>query len=132
MENQNDINNEENKNAIKLDLNDSIISSQDKKDKEKDKDKEKLPMIDADPSSTPPTTLISNEKIERSGRRKSTFVDVEKAQKEAESLLKGEDETGAKSNLLFGEKSITIFRLYGHLNRPIDYFCMVIFFIFLS
>ena len=124
MENQNDINNEENKNAIKLDLNDSIISSQDKKDKEKDK--EKLPMIDADPLSTPPTTLIQNEKIERSGRRKSTFVDVEKAQKEAESLLKGEDETGAKSNLLFGEKSITIFRLYGHLNRPIDYFCMVL------
>ena len=39
MENQNDINNEENKNAIKLDLNDSIISSQDKKDKEKDKEK---------------------------------------------------------------------------------------------
>ena len=65
-------------------------------------------------------------KIVRRPNRKSTFVDIEKAKKEAEILLEGKDETGAKSNLLFNEKKISIFRLYGHLNRPIDYFFMIL------
>ena len=57
-------------------------------------------------------------------KRKSTYVDIDKAKKDADELLKGRDSTGAKSNLLFNEKKISIFRLYGHLNRPIDYFFM--------
>ena len=67
--------------------------------------------------------------IARMQKRKSTFVDVEKAKNEADNLLKGKDETGAKSNLLFDEKKISIFRLYGHLNRPIDFFFMILAFI---
>ena len=103
----------------KLDLNESNTDSKDKKEKEK------LPMIDSNENETP-ELLGPPVKIERGKRRKSTFVDVEKAKKEAESLLKGDEPTGAKANLLFEEKSITIFRLYGHLNRPIDYFFMVL------
>ena len=63
-------------------------------------------------------------KFQRMGKKKSTYVDVAKARKEANELLKGRDQTGAKSNLLFGEKKISIFRLYGHLNRPVDYLFM--------
>ena len=62
--------------------------------------------------------------VVRSRRKKTTFIDVQKAKDEANQLLKGKDSTGAKSNLLFNEKKISIFRLYGHLNRPIDYFFM--------
>ena len=62
-------------------------------------------------------------KIIRSNKKKSTYVDLEKAKREADELLK-ENSTNAKSNLMLGEKKISIFRLYGHLNRPIDYFYM--------
>ena len=65
-------------------------------------------------------------KIQRMQKRKSTYVDIEKAKNEANELLQGNEENGAKSNLLFEEKKISIFRLYGHLNRPIDYFYMVL------
>ena len=67
---------------------------------------------------TPPVNVV------RMQKRKSTYVDIDKAKKDADELLKGTDPTGAKSNLLFNEKKISIFRLYGHLNRPIDYFFM--------
>ena len=62
-------------------------------------------------------------KIIRSNKKKSTYVDLEKAKREADELLK-ENSANAKSNLMLGEKKISIFRLYGHLNRPIDYFYM--------
>ena len=90
-----------------------------------EKEKEKLPMIDSD-SQEIPNTQTPPINIRRNNRRKSTFVDIEKAKKEADSLLQGDEPQGAKANLLFEEKSITIFRLYGHLNRPIDYFFMIL------
>ena len=90
-----------------------------------EKEKEKLPMIDYD-SKDIPNTQTPPINIRRNNRRKSTFVDIEKAKKEADSLLQGDEPQGAKANLLFEEKSITIFRLYGHLNRPIDYFFMIL------
>jgi ABC-type multidrug transport system fused ATPase/permease subunit len=65
-------------------------------------------------------------KFQRMSKKKSTYVDVAKARREANELLKGRDQTGAKSNLLFEEKKISIFRLYGHLNRPVDYFFMLL------
>ena len=90
-----------------------------------EKEKEKLPMIDSD-SKDIPNTQTPPINIRRNNRRKSTFVDIEKAKTEADSLLQGDEPQGAKANLLFEEKSITIFRLYGHLNRPIDYFFMIL------
>ena len=104
------------KNIQNLDLNESIKS----KDK---KEKEKLQIVDSNENETP-TSLKAPIKVERNKRRKSTYVDIEKARKEAESLLEGKEPTGAKSNLLFEEKSVSIFRLFGHLNRPIDYLFM--------
>ena len=62
----------------------------------------------------------------RMAKKKSTFVDMKKAKEEADQLLKGKDPNNAKSNLLFDEKKISIFRLYGHLNRPVDYFFMIL------
>ena len=104
------------KNIQNLDLNESI------KSKNK-KEKEKLQIVDSNENETP-TSLKAPIKVERNKRRKSTYVDIEKARKEAESLLEGKEPTGAKSNLLFEEKSVSIFRLFGHLNRPIDYLFM--------
>ena len=114
MENDDNI---ENNNDILSDKNILELSPTDKK--------EKLPMIDSNSQETPESATPPIQ-ISRNNRRKSTFVDVEKAKKEAESLLQGDEPQGAKANLLFEEKSITIFRLYGHLNRPIDYFFMVL------
>ena len=98
---------------------------EDEKIENSNQKKEKLPIMDNGSQDTPENQIVPI-KIERHNGRKSTFVDVEKAKKEAESLLKGDDQTGAKANLLFGEKSISIFRLYGHLNRPIDYYFLVL------
>ena len=98
---------------------------EDEKIENSNQKKEKLPIMDNGSQDTPENPVVPI-KIERHNGRKSTFVDVEKAKKEAESLLKGDDQTGAKANLLFGEKSISIFRLYGHLNRPIDYYFLVL------
>ena len=114
MENDDNI---ENNNDILSDKNILELSPTNKK--------EKLPMIDSNSQETPESATPPIQ-ISRNNRRKSTFVDVEKAKKEAESLLQGDEPQGAKANLLFEEKSITIFRLYGHLNRPIDYFFMVL------
>ena len=94
-----------------FDSNESINS----KDK---KENEKLPMIEYKENDIL-TTLKPPIKVERNISPKSTYVDVDKARKE-------DEQTGAKSNLLFEEKSITIFRLFGHLNRTIDYFFMVL------
>ena len=59
-------------------------------------------------------------------KKKSTFADMKKAKEEADQLLKGKAPNNAKSNLLFDEKKISIFRLYGHLNRPVEYFFMIL------
>ena len=68
-------------------------------------------------------------KITRNRKKKATFIDVAKAKKEANDLLQGKDSSGNKTNLLFDEKKISIFRLYGHLNRVPDYFFMFLAFI---
>ena len=103
--------NDENDNNQQQDLNSSKTKA------------ERLHLEDAKDDNQPPPPALQ---IVRMQKRKSTFVDVEKAKNEADNLLKGKDEAGAKSNLLFNEKKISIFRLYGHLNRPIDYFFMIL------
>ena len=64
------------KNIQNLDLNESIKS----KDK---KEKEKLQIADSNENETP-TSLKAPIKVERNKRRKSTYVDIEKARKEVE------------------------------------------------
>ena len=81
---------------------------------------QKLKLGDAEENENEPTPI----KFVRMGKKKSTYVDIEKAKREADDLLKGKDPSNAKSNLLFNEKKISIFHLYGHLNRPVDYFFM--------
>ena len=110
---------------IEINNNKDILSDENKLELSSKDKKEKLPMIDSNSRDTP-EVITPPIQISRNNRRKSTFVDEEKAKKEAESLLKGEEPQGAKANLLFEEKSITIFRLYGHLNRPIDYLFMIL------
>ena len=58
-------------------------------------------------------------------RKASTYVDLELAKIEADKLLSGENaDNELKKNLMFEEKSVTIFHLYGHLSQPIDYLYM--------
>ena len=58
-------------------------------------------------------------------RQSSTYADLELAKKEANVLLSGEKaDNELRENLLFEEKSVTIFTLYGHLCQPIDYLYM--------
>ena len=58
-------------------------------------------------------------------RKTSSYVDLGLAKKEANFLLSGENaDNELKKNLLFEEKSVTIFNLYGHLCQPIDYLYM--------
>ena len=60
-------------------------------------------------------------------RKSSTYVDLEMAKIEADKLLSGENaENELRKNLLFEEKSITIFQLYSHLGQPIDYLFMLL------
>ena len=60
-------------------------------------------------------------------RKSSTFVDLEMVKKEAGKLLSGENADNELSkNLLFEEKSISIFYLYYHLCKPIDYIYMIL------
>ena len=61
---------------------------------------------------------------QKMSRKSSTYVDLEMAKIEADKLLSGENaENELKKNLLYEEKSITIFQLCSHLGRPIDYLC---------
>ena len=63
-------------------------------------------------------------------RKKSSYVDIEKARKEARELLDPDNADEAnKGKLMFEEKKISIFRLYGHLNQPVDFFYMILGFI---
>ena len=60
-------------------------------------------------------------------RKASTYVDLELAKIEADKLLSGENaDNELKKNLLFEEKSVSIFDLYCHLSQPIDYFYMIL------
>ena len=60
-------------------------------------------------------------------RKASTYVDLELAKTEAGQLLSGDNaDSELKKNLLFEEKSISLFRLYTHLCEPIDYLYMVL------
>ena len=64
---------------------------------------------------------------EKMSRKNSTYVDLEQAKKDADILLSGENaDNELKKNLLFEEKSISVFRLYTHLSQPIDYFYMIL------
>ena len=67
------------------------------------------------------------ENIAPMSRKVSTYVDLELAKREASILLSGENaDNELKKNLLFEEKSISIFTLYGHLSQKIDYFFMIL------
>ena len=60
-------------------------------------------------------------------RKSSTFVDLEMVKKEAGKLLSGENaDNELRKNLLFEEKSISIFYLYYHLCKPINYIYMIL------
>ena len=62
---------------------------------------------------------------QKMSRKASTYVDLELAKIEADKLLSGENaDNELKKNLMFEEKSVTIFHLYGHLSQPIDYLYM--------
>ena len=62
---------------------------------------------------------------QKMSRKSSSYVDLELAKLEADNLLSGENaDNELKKNLMFEEKSITIFHLYGHLSQPIDYLYM--------
>ena len=64
---------------------------------------------------------------QKMSRRSSTYEDLELAKIEADKLLSGENaDNELKKNLLFEEKSVTIFHLYGHLSQPIDYLYMLL------
>ena len=60
-------------------------------------------------------------------RKTSTYVDLELAKMEAGNLLSGDNaDSELKKNLMFEEKSISIYRLYTHLCYKIDYFYIVL------
>ena len=64
---------------------------------------------------------------EKMSRKNSTYVDLEQAKRDADILLSGEKaDNELKKNLLFEEKSISVFHLYTHLSQPIDYFYMIL------
>ena len=63
----------------------------------------------------------------RLSHKHSTYVDLELAKMEAGQLLSGENaDNELKKNLLFEEKSISLYRLYTHLCYPIDYLYIVL------
>ena len=77
---------------------------------------------EANPSSNLNFHLSEPQKM---SRKASTYVDLELAKLEADKLLSGENaDNELKKNLMFEEKSVTIFHLYGHLSQPIDYLYM--------
>ena len=102
-------NKNENENAVKLEIKDSPIDNKDLVS-----DDQRPNVVNVQPLS----------------RKKSSYVDIEKARKEARELLDPDNANDAnKGKLMFEEKKISIFRLYGHLNQPIDFFYMVLGFI---
>ena len=63
----------------------------------------------------------------RLSHKHSTYVDLELAKMEAGQLLSGDNaDSELKKNLLFEEKSISLYRLYTHLCYPIDYLYIIL------
>ena len=76
-------------------------------------------------------TLIPQEQLKDLGReiskKKSSFVDMEKANQEAKELLRQVDaDKVLREKLLFDQKDVSICEIYIHLNRPIDWFYCVL------
>ena len=70
---------------------------------------------------------ISTFENRKLSRKASTYVDLELAKIEAGQLLSGENaQSELKKNLLFEEKSISLWRLYTHLCYPIDYLYVIL------
>ena len=60
-------------------------------------------------------------------KKASTYVDLELAKMEAGALLSGDNaDSELKKNLMFEEKSISLYRLYTHLCHKIDYLYIVL------
>ena len=60
-------------------------------------------------------------------KKASTYVDLELAKMEAGQLLSGDNaDSELKKNLMFEEKSISLYRLYTHLCHKIDYLYIVL------
>jgi ATP-binding cassette subfamily B (MDR/TAP) protein 1 len=60
-------------------------------------------------------------------RKSSSFYDYEELRREAEELRDVDNaQNELKKNLMFEEKEISIFRLYGHLMEKIDYVLLVL------
>ena len=65
--------------------------------------------------------------LQKISRKASSYVDLEFAKREASILLSGDNaDNELKKNLLFDEKSVSIFHLYNHLSQPIDYLYMLL------
>ena len=65
---------------------------------------------------------IASYEAQKLSRKVSTYVDLELAKAEADQLLSGDNaQNELKKNLLFEEKSVSLWRLYTHLCFPIDY-----------
>ena len=65
----------------------------------------------------------SNEEDKPMSRKESSNYDLEELHREAEEMRSSADtDSELKKKLMFGEKDISIFRIYGHLMEKIDYF----------
>ena len=60
-------------------------------------------------------------------RKHTSQIDLEKAKREAEELLReGDADKMMKEKLMFEQQSISLFRIYGHLCEPIDWLFLVL------
>ena len=59
-------------------------------------------------------------------KKHTSQIDLEKAKREAEELLKeGDANQVMKDKLMFEQKSVNLFKIYGHLFEPIDWIFLV-------
>ena len=59
-------------------------------------------------------------------KKHTSQIDLEKAKREAEELLKeGDVNQIMKDKLMFEQKSVNLFKIYGHLFEPIDWIFLV-------
>ena len=59
-------------------------------------------------------------------KKHTSQIDLEKAKREAEELLKeGDVNQIMKDKLMFEQKSVNLFKMYGHLFEPIDWIFLV-------
>jgi ATP-binding cassette subfamily B (MDR/TAP) protein 1 len=65
--------------------------------------------------------------VQPMNRKSSSFYDYEELKREAEQLRDVDNaQNELKKNLMFEEKDISVFRLYGHLMEKIDYVLIVL------